>query len=66
VFYESFDKSWKGRWIVSHKGEFTGTRWQATDDEYSVQGGGKREREHKLKQRDQQKLKPKSIIHYLF
>jgi hypothetical protein len=40
VFYESFDKSWKGRWIVSHKDEFTGTRRQATDDEYSVQGGG--------------------------
>jgi hypothetical protein len=46
VFYESFDKSWKGRWIVSHKDEFTGTRWQATVDEYSVQGGGEeRERE---------------------
>ncbi|CAK9226050.1 unnamed protein product [Sphagnum troendelagicum] len=27
VFYESFDKSWKGRWFVSHKDEFTG-KWK--------------------------------------
>jgi hypothetical protein len=33
---------------------------------FKVGGKREREREHKLKQRDQQKLKPKSIIHYLF
>lgn len=65
VFYESFDKSWKGRWIVSHKDEFTGTRWQLMMN-IVFKVGGKREKEHKLKQRDQQKLKPESIIHLLF
>ncbi len=65
MFYESFDKSWKGRWIVSHKDEFTGTRWQLMMN-IVFKVGGKREKEHKLKQRDQQKLKPESIIHLLF